>query len=110
MGKTADAEKFTKRAYNYKHLFDPETKWMRGKNQDGTFQSPFNPLKWGDAFTEGNSLHYTWSVFQDINGLINLMGGDQAFVQKLDEVFTMPPNSTTPIMGLPSTKSERCKS
>lgn len=91
MGKTADVEKFTKRAYNYKHLFDTETKWMRGKNQDGTFQSPFNPLKWGDAFTEGNSLHYTWSVFQDINGLINLMGGDLAFVQKLDEVFTMPP-------------------
>ncbi|MEO9851851.1 MAG: GH92 family glycosyl hydrolase [Reichenbachiella sp.] len=91
MEKTADVEKFTKRAYNYKHLFDPETKWMRGKNQDGTFQSPFNPLKWGDAFTEGNSLHYTWSVFQDINGLINLMGGDLAFVQKLDEVFTMPP-------------------
>ncbi|MEO9803246.1 MAG: GH92 family glycosyl hydrolase [Reichenbachiella sp.] len=91
MEKTADVEKFTKRAYNYKHLFDPETKWMRGKNQDGTFQSPFNPLKWGDAFTEGNSLHYTWSVFQDINGLINLIGGDQAFVEKLDEVFTMPP-------------------
>ena len=36
---------------------------MRGKNEDGTFQSPFSPLKWGDAFTEGNSWHYSWSVF-----------------------------------------------
>ena len=65
---------------------------MRGKNENGTFQSPFNPLKWGDAFTEGNSLHYTWSVFHDIQGLIELMGGDEAFVSKLDEVFTMPPD------------------
>lgn len=91
MGKTDDAEKYGQKAYNYKHLFDSETKWMRGKNQDGTFQSPFNPLKWGDAFTEGNSLHYTWSVFQDVNGLIKLMGGEDEFVQKLDTVFTMPP-------------------
>ncbi|MEP3387977.1 MAG: GH92 family glycosyl hydrolase [Reichenbachiella sp.] len=91
MGKSEDAEKFAEKAMNYKLLFDPETKWMRGKNEDGTFQSPFNPLKWGDAFTEGNSLHYTWSVFQDVNGLIKLMGGQEAFAKKLDEVFTMPP-------------------
>ena len=64
---------------------------MRGKNEDGQFESPFNPLKWGDAFTEGNSLHYTWSVFQDIQGLINLMGGDKAFVSMLDTVFAMAP-------------------
>lgn len=63
----------------------------RGKNADGKFQSPFNPLKWGDAFTEGNSLHYTWSVFQDIEGLVSLMGGKEAFAGKLDEVFQMPP-------------------
>lgn len=91
MGKPEDAQKFATQAMNYKLLFDPETKWMRGKNEDGTFQSPFNPLKWGDAFTEGNSLHYTWSVFQDVNGLIDLMGGQVAFAKKLDEVFTMPP-------------------
>jgi predicted alpha-1,2-mannosidase len=64
---------------------------MRGKNEDGTFQSPFNPLKWGDAFTEGNSLHYSWSVFHDIQGLINLMGGNDDFTKMLDNVFTMPP-------------------
>jgi predicted alpha-1,2-mannosidase len=82
---------FDKRAQNYRNLFDPETKWMRGKNKDGNFQKPFNPYKWGDAFTEGNSLHYTWSVFQDVEGLIGLMGGRKEFIQKLDTVFTTPP-------------------
>ena len=92
LGKEADVDLYANRSMNYKHLFDPETQWMRGKNEDGTFQTPFNPLKWGDAFTEGNSLHYTWSVFHDIQGLIDLMGGDETFVAKLDEVFTMPPD------------------
>ena len=91
LGKHSDAEIYQAKALNYTYVFDPETKWMRGKNKDGNFQSPFNPLKWGDAFTEGNSLHYTWSVFQDIDGLKKLMGGDQAFIDKLDSVFTMPP-------------------
>ena len=91
MNKKKISKRFLKQSKNYINLFDPETKWMRGKNQDGTFQSPFNPLKWGDAFTEGNSLHYSWSVFHDIQGLIDLMGGDLEFTQKLDSVFTMPP-------------------
>ncbi len=91
MGKDSIAQHFYSKAMNYKHLFDPDTGLMRGKNKDGTFQSPFNPLKWGDAFTEGNSLHYTWSVFHDVQGLIDLMGGKDAFVSKLDTVFTMPP-------------------
>ena len=64
---------------------------MRGRNADGTFQSPFNPLKWGDAFTEGNSWHYTWSVFHDPKGLMNLMGGKQEFNHMLDSVFAVPP-------------------
>src|SRR5215203_3650854 len=80
-----------KKSMNYKNLFDPETKLMRGKNADGSFQKPFNPFKWGDAFTEGNSWHYSWSVFHDIEGLKNLMGGNKAFVNKLDSVFSMPP-------------------
>ncbi len=92
LGKPEDAVAYMRKAKNYENVFDPSTGWMRGKNQDGTFQSPFNPLKWGDAFTEGNSLHYTWSVFQDVQGLINLMGGDDAFITKLDSVFTMPPD------------------
>lgn len=92
MGKKDIADRFYRQAQNYKNLFDPTHNLMRGKNEDGQFQTPFNPLKWGDAFTEGNSLHYTWSVFQDIQGLINLMGGDQPFVSMLDTVFAMAPN------------------
>lgn len=91
MNKPEISKRFYRQSKNYINLFDPETKWMRGKNEDGTFQSPFNPLKWGDAFTEGNSLHYSWSVFHDIQGLIDLMGGDLEFTDKLDSVFTMPP-------------------
>jgi predicted alpha-1,2-mannosidase len=92
---------FKKRAQNYRNVFDPETKLMRGKNEDGTFQSPFNPLKWGDAFTEGNSLHYTWSVFQDIQGLVDLMGGENEFVTMLDTVFEMPPLFDDSYYGFP---------
>ncbi|GAB3020737.1 GH92 family glycosyl hydrolase [Bowmanella dokdonensis] len=91
LGKDEDAQMFYQRSLNYRKLFDPQTGWMRGRNRDGSFQSPFNPLKWGDAFTEGNALHYTWSVFHDVEGLKQLMGGNQAFIDKLDQVFDMPP-------------------
>lgn len=82
---------FAERSKNYQNLFDPEYKLMRGKNEDGKFQKPFNPFKWGDAFTEGNSWHYSWSVFHDIEGLSTLMGGKERFAQMLDTVFNMPP-------------------
>ncbi len=92
LGRPAEELKvYATRAMNYKNLYDPEHKLMRGKNQDGTFETPFNPFKWGDAFTEGNSWHYSWSVFHDIQGLINLMGGKKDFVTMLDSIFIMPP-------------------
>lgn len=79
------------RAMNYRNLFDPETSLMRGRKSDGTFQTPFSPLKWGDAFTEGNAWHYTWSVFHDPKGLSSLMGGDRKMSLMLDSVFSTPP-------------------
>ena len=82
---------YKQRALNYQYVFDKETNLMRGRNENGTFQSPFNPLKWGDAFTEGNAWHYTWSVFHDPAGLIRLMGGRENFVAMLDSVFNLPP-------------------
>jgi len=87
----SETDIYAKRAMNYKNLFDPASGLMRGKNKDGSFQTPFNPFKWGDAFTEGNSWHYSWSVFQDIDGLSKLMGGKNKFVNKLDSVFSLPP-------------------
>ena len=82
---------FAKRAMNYEKVFDKESGLMRGRLQNGKFQSPFNPLKWGDAFTEGNAWHYTWSVFHDPKGLMRLMGGKDRFNQMLDSVFQLPP-------------------
>jgi predicted alpha-1,2-mannosidase len=82
---------YYKRSQNYRNLFDKQTNLMRGRNQNGTFQAPFNPFKWGDAFTEGNSWHYTWSVFHDVHGLMTLMGGPKPFVAALDTVFTLAP-------------------
>jgi predicted alpha-1,2-mannosidase len=83
LGKPAsEIEIFKKRSMNYKKLYDPQTGLMRGKNKDGSFETPFSPFKWGDAFTEGNSWHYSWSVFHDINGLITLMGGKKAIRQQ----------------------------
>lgn len=87
----SETDLYKKRAMNYRNLFDKTSGLMRGRNKDGSFQSPFNPFKWGDAFTEGNSWHYTWGVFQDIQGLMNLMGGRKAFIAKLDSVFILPP-------------------
>jgi len=86
-----EIELYEKRSKNYINLFDTETKLMRGKNKNGNFHKHFNPFKWGDEFTEGNSWHYTWSVFHDIEGLAQLMGGHKEFTKMLDSVFTMPP-------------------
>ncbi len=87
----AEIDLYAARAMNYKNVYDDGRKLMRGRNLDGTFQSPFSPYKWGDAFTEGNSWHYTWSVFQDIEGLVDLMGGSDNFIAMLDSVFKVPP-------------------
>jgi len=96
-----ELDMLAKRAMNYKNLFDKESSLMRGKNEDGTFQSPFSPLKWGDAFTEGNSWHYSWSVFHDPQGLIDLMGGKKNFVGMLDSVFAVPPLYDDSYYGFP---------
>ena len=92
LGKKAkELKPFREHALNYRNVFDAESKLMRGRNDDGSFQSPFSPLKWGDAFTEGNAWHYTWSVFHDPEGLIRLIGGRDVFTQMLDSVFNVPP-------------------
>ena len=99
--KEKELRPFARRAMNYRNLFDPETHLMRGKKADGTFMTPFNPLKWGDAFTEGNSWHYTWSVFHDPQGLIDLMGGEHTFNTMLDSVFNLPPIFDDSYYGFP---------
>jgi len=82
---------YRNRSLNYKNLFDPTHNLMRGKNENGDFMKPFDPTRWGEGFTEGSSWHYSWSVFHDMQGLINLMGGNDTFVSQLDKVFSLPP-------------------
>ncbi|WP_183038014.1 MULTISPECIES: GH92 family glycosyl hydrolase [unclassified Sphingomonas] len=91
LGKTEEAKLYATRAQNYRRLYDTQSGWMRGRNKNGSWSTPFSPYKWGDAFTEGNALHYSWSVMQDVQGLADLMGGREAFVKRLDSIFTTPP-------------------
>jgi predicted alpha-1,2-mannosidase len=84
-------ETFKKRSLNYKNIYYDKYKLMAGKNSKGQFRSDFNPFAWGGDFTEGNSWHYSWSVFHDPAGLIQLMGGKEAFTGMLDSVFNLPP-------------------
>ena len=86
-----ELDKWEARSNNWKNVFDPSHNLMRGRNLDGSFQEPFSPYKWGGAFTEGNAWHYTWSVFHDVDGLAEAMGGKEVFAQMLDSVFVVPP-------------------
>ena len=86
-----ELDKWEARSNNWKNVFDPSHNLMRGRNLDGTFQEPFSPYKWGGAFTEGNAWHYTWSVFHDVDGLAEAMGGYEKFGHMLDSVFVVPP-------------------
>tara|TARA_R110000868_G_scaffold98706_5_gene271826 strand:- start:30378 stop:32672 length:2295 start_codon:yes stop_codon:yes gene_type:complete len=86
-----EIKRYKERSLNYKKLYDPEYKLMRGKDSKGEWRTPFSPFDWGGDFTEGNSLHYSWSVFHDMQGLIDLMGGNDEFVAQLDTVFSLPP-------------------
>ena len=93
LGKTDDYKLFSERAQYYKNYFDTRIKFMRGKLSDGSWRTPFNPISSQhreDDFCEGNSWQYTWLVPQDPEGLIQLHGGDEAFITKLDSLFTIP--------------------
>ncbi|WP_106829619.1 GH92 family glycosyl hydrolase [Parabacteroides pacaensis] len=82
-------EVFAKQMYNYRNVFDASTGFMRGKGMDGKWQEPFDPYEWGGPYCEGNAWHYTWSVFHDVQGLINLYGSDEKFTTKMDSVFAI---------------------
>ena len=81
---------FARQLYNYRNVFNSASGFMEGKDSTGKFDPQFNPYQWGGPFVEGNSWHYSWSVFHDVQGLIDLMGGPQKFVSKLDALFNSP--------------------
>lgn len=96
LGKTEDAAYFAKRAENFKHVFDPETKFMRGRDTKGNWRTPFDPIQLGHGedtpsdYTEGNAWQYTWHVQQAPEELIKLMGGNEKFGEKLSTLFKLP--------------------
>ncbi|OJV88016.1 MAG: alpha-mannosidase [Bacteroidia bacterium 44-10] len=81
---------FAGQMYNYKNVFDHSTGFMRGRDLSGNWLEPFDPFEWGGPYCEGNAWHYTWSVFHDVQGLINLFGSDEKLTTKMDSVFTVP--------------------
>ncbi len=98
LGKEEDYQYFMTRSKNYRNVFDPETRFMRGRMSDGSWRQNFNPLYSSHDvhdFTEGNSWQYTWFVPQDPDDLISLMGGRDRFVARLDSLF----NTTAKVEG-----------
>jgi predicted alpha-1,2-mannosidase len=108
MGKQEEAELFTKRSHYYRNYFDSTTRFFRGKNEQGAWNPTFGPGRtshpWIDDYCEGNAWQYTWLVPQDVKGLIQLLGGDDAFVKRLDEFFSLKiefdPQSPPDISGM----------
>jgi predicted alpha-1,2-mannosidase len=93
LGKQDDYLLFSKYAANYRNVFDPETKFMRGKHADGTWHTPFVSNAYDPTdYTEADAWQYTWFVPQDMEGLIGLMGGNEAFAAKLDSLFDQDSN------------------
>ncbi len=91
IGDTADAETFARHATNYQNVFDAKTGFMRGRRANGQWDEPFYPTEWGGPFTEGSSWQWTFNAMQDEPGFANLMGGWQAYADKLDALFAAPP-------------------
>lgn len=82
-------EVFARQIYNYKNVYDPSVGFMRGRKLDGSW-ADFDAFEWGGPYCEGNAWHYNWSVFHDVQGVIDLTGGDERFVAKIDSVFALP--------------------
>lgn len=84
------AARFAGTMYNYRNVFDTESGFMRGRGSDGQWTPDFRPTAWGGPFIEGNAFHYTWSVFHDVQGLVDLYGSDEEFCRRIDMVFDFP--------------------
>ena len=87
LGKMDDYHLFMKRAENYKNVWNPEIGWMWNRTMDGKWGKPVDILRYDNGWEEGNAAQYTWFVPHDVQGLINLMGGNESFTQKLNSAF-----------------------
>jgi predicted alpha-1,2-mannosidase len=91
LGLQQDAAFFNKRSSNWKHLFDPDTKFFRGRSADGSWLEPFNAFAWGGAYVEGGPWQYRFNVPHDPHGLFEVFGGEAKLVEQLEKMFVQPP-------------------
>lgn len=89
-GKTDIAETYRKRALNYRNIYDKNIGFARPRYADGSFKKEFDALQtYGEGFIEGNSWNFSFHVPHDVYGMIDLMGGEKGFIDKLDKLFNM---------------------
>jgi predicted alpha-1,2-mannosidase len=101
LGREDDYRMFMERSGNWRNIWDEKTGFLRGRNSDGTFSKPFLPWIWTRYYVEGNARQWLWAPFHDVEGLIELMGGDEAFVKRLERFFEK--SSNRPDTFLPDT-------
>jgi len=99
LGKRDDAAMFQKRAGNWRNLFDPQTRFFRGKNENGSWLEPFDPFTWGSPYEEGAAWQHRWNVPHDVPGLIAALGGEKATVTALEEMLALPPTFHVGVYG-----------
>jgi predicted alpha-1,2-mannosidase len=90
LGDKADGDNFAKTMMNYVNVYDAKSGFNRGRHADGQWETPFYPDEWGGPFTEGSAWQWTFNAMQDEPGLAKLMGGEQAYADKLDSIFAAP--------------------
>src|SRR6185437_14666427 len=99
LGKQEDAAMFRKRSENWRSIFDPQTRFFRGRKEDGSWLEPFDPFTWGSPYEEGAAWQHRWNVPHDVLGLIAAMGGEGAFVAELDKMLSLPPTFHAGVYG-----------
>jgi predicted alpha-1,2-mannosidase len=99
LGKQQDAEMFLKRSENWRNIFDPKTRFFRGRKEDASWLEPFDPFMWGSPYEEGAAWQHRWNVPHDVPGLIAAMGGGQAFAAELEKMLTLPPTFHVGVYG-----------
>jgi predicted alpha-1,2-mannosidase len=99
LGRQQEYKAFLKRSENWRNVFDPQVKFLRGKNEDGSWVAPFDPCTWGSPYVEGAAWQHRWDVPHDLRGLIDAMGSDAAAVEALEQMMTTPPKFNVGVYG-----------
>ncbi len=95
LGHAEDAAEFSRRAANFRHVYDARSGFLRPRLANGTWRKPFREFEWSRDYIEGSAWQHTWAAPHDVAGLIKLMGGARTFVAKLDRMLALPPHFET---------------